>query len=155
MWKIWIQNQTVFYVMYSTSPPTLRLACLLILILLEISFSHGRVTLAFPTLLRCFHTQACESSCDFWKEDGTAFLCYYHCCNELETFFSLGVEGRRKLHKILLLFIRQMLGTHIAKSLAIKGVTHRRGTGFVPTTLGTMHVCPRLGRYWWLWWWLL
>lgn len=41
MGKIWIQNQTVFYIMYSTSPPTLHLAYLLIFILLEFHFHIG------------------------------------------------------------------------------------------------------------------
>lgn len=58
--------------------------------------------------------------------------------------FPLGV--RRKLYRTFFLFIFHRLGDILGINSTIEGVMHKRKIGFVPTTVGAMHMYLRLGR---------
>lgn len=75
------------------------------------------------------------------------FLCYYYWHNELEMFLPRSWSWEDAIWDIFLVYL-----TWVRKppSSTIEGVMHTRKIGFVPTTGGPMHVCPRLGRQWWL-----
>lgn len=144
MGRIGIQNQTVFYILYSTSPSTFRLVCLLIFIFFRISFSQRRVTLAFPNVLECFPQTGMWKSLWFSEGRRPSFAITISTMNLKR--FPLGVGVGRKLYRTFFLFIWHRLGNLLGISSTIEGVMHKRKTGFVPTTVGAMHMCPRLGR---------
>lgn len=108
------------YILYSTSPSTLCLACLLILILLEFHFHIGESPWSFQLCWSVFHKQTYENPWAFHKEDDTAFFCYYYWHNELETSFPRTGVGR-KLNRTFLLFIWHRLGNFIGNKCKNRG----------------------------------